>query len=738
MYLCMNINTYMNSVTVLTICNCIYFFLEQFKKYLQEIKQSNEEEELRLFKLIVFGPPRVGKSSLFSVLVGENPKENLDSTGILNRHLFKVAVTQDGTKSKWDIIEIEAEIARLKALLEEKKARAEETKSKAEKDELKKHKPETPSLETTKVESKMLEQYDQPGSWSNIKKYTSTLMVCYDSGGQTEFFDIMPALATNPTGYIMVFDMSKDLEKPSKQNIVIKGKEYPTQFEISSVEMMKGAIAGIQSHCKSESLLIVGTHLNDCLSVEQKHKHVDCLSTEQKLKDIDKMIFYKDIISDKAQRFVKKRQAGKNTQYVHPIDNLDNSTGKNCIAQEIHSAIEDMSENYKEHEKIPITWHLFQLEIQLQLESNPKHKYISLKTCIECAKRCGIDLEKCKIDKILEYFHKLGIMLYYGKTVKEVSVVFSPQWLFERLSDIIFLKYTCENYDIEADIKRGIIKRKTFHDIYQNDIDADGHLTIDQLLEVFVSQKIIASFSNDKDSFFVPAILNPASPDMKCIPTENCQKVYKTLYVKFDQQYFPRVVFCCLATHFMEKGWNIQDDYRYSDKMIFQAPRSNYYVGLFDNKTELAVEAYQEKKHVPVSEISYLISKFITDFCAFIHISSTFKFGFACNKASCTHLACVDLQYPYLTENYCEKCNRSDKLHCDEMVWLISSQDVCDIFEIGYPQVYNLYYYVCILSVFEIFVRHILAVWLVCAWFHEISFVCMFLFVCLPLIACVK
>ena len=84
--------------------------------------------------------------------------------------------------------------------------------------------------------------------------------------------------------------------------------------------------------------------------------------------------------------------------------------------------------------------------------------------------------------------------------------------------------------------------------------------------------------------------------------------------------------------------------------MIFQAPCSDYYVGLFDNKTELAVEAYQEKKDVPVSEISCLINKFMTHFCSDIHISSAFKFGFSCNKASCTHLACVDLQYPYLTK----------------------------------------------------------------------------------------
>ena len=630
---------------------------------------------LRLFKLIIFGPPRVGKSSLFQVLVDEEPKQVSHSTGVFNRQLFKVAVTQDGPEcsSKWDIIYIQNEIVRLQAVLEEKRKNAE----KVYKSEEKIKQESTPSLPPTKVENEMIKQYDQTGLLSTAKRYTTALMVCYDSGGQPEFFDIMPALATNPTGYIMVFDMSKDLDSPNEYKVVINDIEYSAQSKVSSIQMMKGAIAGIQSHCSNDQMLIVGTHLEEYLRAGKK------------LVDIDKYI-YESIVRNKVPSFVRKRKEGKQLRYVYPIDNLVKSDDRDCVAQEIRAAVEKMSANEYIPAEIPINWHLFQLEVQLQIESTPKKNCISRAACIEYAKQCGIDHKDSVIDEILEYFHSLGIILYYKKTVNDV--VFSPQWLFDRLSDIIFLKYSCKDwdYDVQENIAKGLIERKTFQQMYQDKIDTDGPLKIDQLLEIFVGQNILAKCPDNKEKFFVPALLNPAPLGMKHLPTEYGQKVYKTLYVKFDQQYFPRVIFCCLATHFMEKGWNIQDKYCYSDKMIFQDPHGEYFVCLLDNITELAVEMYNQKgERFPVTEISFLLNNFITNLCNEIHISSNFKFGFTCNQTKCMNFAFVKLQYPYLTKKYCEECCRHTKLHCDEMVWLISTEDVCNILEIKNPQVCN-------------------------------------------------
>ena len=98
------------------------FYIEQFREYLDQAKRNNETEELCLYKLVIFGPPRVGKSSLFEVLLGNIPKKYSESTGVCNRLMFKVAITKDatGSKSTWHKINIEDEISRLQSKLEEK------------------------------------------------------------------------------------------------------------------------------------------------------------------------------------------------------------------------------------------------------------------------------------------------------------------------------------------------------------------------------------------------------------------------------------------------------------------------------------------------------------------------------------------------------------------------------------------------------------------------------------------
>jgi len=88
---------------------------------------------LRLFKLIIFGPPNAGKSTLFKVLKlkdEEDLEKESNSTGVCNRQLFKVAITQQGaeSKSKWSEISTNEEISRLQSVLEEK-SKTEETES---------------------------------------------------------------------------------------------------------------------------------------------------------------------------------------------------------------------------------------------------------------------------------------------------------------------------------------------------------------------------------------------------------------------------------------------------------------------------------------------------------------------------------------------------------------------------------------------------------------------------------
>ena len=290
---------------------------------------------------------------------------------------------------------------------------------------------------------------------------------------------------------------------------------------------------------------------------------------------------------------------------------------------------------------------------------------------------------------MLSYFHELGIILYYKEAAKDV--VFSPQWLFDRITDIIFEKYNC-NFKALEDIKKGRIKKDFLVDIYQSKIDVNGPLTVDQLLQVFIDQNIMARFPEDEDLFFMPALLSPdpdrlvnvhsTLPESSPFLTECGKRSCERLYIKFENRYFPRGVFCSLATQFMRRGWFIQDSPRYNNILVFQLPHSaEEYIGLFDCQTNLAVEMYQENNKDPSispHKISELLYQFLKVFCKKIRFDSNFEFGFTCKRKGCNLFAAVQLKYPFLPEKSCKRCGKS-KLNYDELIWITSPKDLTDI-----------------------------------------------------------
>ena len=661
---------------------------EQFKKYLEKAKRDNETEKYSLYKLVIFGPPRVGKSSLFKVLLGETPKKNSESTGICDRLIFKVAITKDATgfKSTWHKIKIEDEIVRLHNKLKKKQefqnpekllavnfGRSEDT---------------VHSLEVVKTMNKL------PAKIQPHKEiyYTDTLMVCYDSGGQPEFFDVMPSLATNPTGYIMVVDMSKDLNEPIQNKVLMRDEEVTLPKNITCIDLLKNAISSLQSgsgHKLSNNLLVVGTHLDQCKNPEQN------------IPNLDQQI-YNNIMKGDAESLFRGRKKSKDkrridrTQIIHPIANLfectdsipqgvlTESKDRDSIAQEIRSAIEDMAKSDNILKELPINWLLFQLETQLKVAKG----YISQSICKEYAEKCNI--KENEIDAVLSYFHKLGIILYYKNCVRDI--VFSPQWLFNRISDIIFEKYNPRcSYKAMDNIKKGRIEKQFLVDLYQDHIDEP--LTIDHLLRIFENQCIMAQFPDNRNMFFMPALLDPdperfvnanlIMSESNLLLTVFGTRVFERLYVKFEEQYFPRSMFCSVATQFMKRKYSLQEKPLYNNILFFQIPHSNGFIGLFDCKTVMAIELYQKNdkdlSEVLPHDLCGLLYQFLTVSCEKIQINCNFKFGFTCKWNKCNHFAGVELKYPFLPEKNCKSCRSSSKLSYDELVWMTSPKEFIDI-----------------------------------------------------------
>ena len=631
---------------------------ETFKKLYYQAKHDLGIEKLQLYKLIIFGPPGVGKSSLFEVLLGNNPDPVRSSTGVLYRKLVqvKVAVTtlagQSKSKSSWHLVSIEDEILRLRSTIKRVIDKSKQAQVNLPPD-------------IVKSEMKVEERLFQPPTEVPADiEYASTLMACYDSGGQPEFFDVMPALMTIPTGNIMVFDLSKDMHLKIKPEYYEEGESSPLQHQAhyTTAELMKTAIANIQSYSKNVStdnsttpsesstnrLLVVGTHLDKCgKTVHEKL---------QKVNEIETMMC-NDVLAGGAIQMAYSDSDGR---IIHPISNTDHE-GRDEAAQKIRTAIECMSKYQKSYSQVPINWLLFQLEVQLTGKD-----YIGRDPCTEIAERCYI--RKNEVDYVLMYFHQLGILLHYKEVKGLRDIIFcNPQWLFDQLTELIKVKYNAPPL-IQQDISKGIFHKQRLFDIYSKKLDARGKLKFENLLELFTHLNIMSVLPNKPDQYFMPALLNPAPTDI-LLQEEYGVQVHDTMLVKFKKRYFPRGIFCCLVTHLAQTGWKIQVKHAYKNLIIFQII-PNHYVGLFDNINHVAVEihckkgSYLQGTHY---DVCGRLNGSLKKLCKMFQINCDFKFCFVCRD--CKNIAGV--KYPFSANCICKECQRSYQLNPDQLVWFM-------------------------------------------------------------------
>ena len=666
---------------------------KQFMKTYLQAKDDLGSERLKLLKVLIFGPPGAGKSTLLKVLL-EDTDVNLprESTGLFKQKLvqFKIAVERCGTESKsqWKVLSINDEIRRLQQIIE----RNLDAKFLLDDSELTmdmKVDDDDKSLDM-KVDEKILESAKDRESVSNCttpitqgdktitQEYyqtNNTLMICYDSGGQSEFFDVMPALTTSTTGNILVFDMSTDLHSKLDPDYYKKGKQWKSsgvQTHYSSIQLMKTALANIQSYSNYSSLcsnshviirpllnqlLVVGTHLDKCGST----KDDKC----KKMFDVEKMID-DNVIHDCSNISIVDRK--KSPNYIFPISCTNDDNDRDEAAQEIRTAIENM---YSVLNDIPINWLIFQYEIKLLGESDP----IVLRTkCTEIAMKCYIKEEQ--IDEILLFFHELGILLYYKDVENLEHVIFSnPQWLFDQLTNIIELKYN-PPHKAKKLICKGIFTKQILSEFNRENFNT-SNLKCEDLLNLFVSLNIMAILPDTSDEYFMPAFLD-AAPNTNSMLKPYGKRYFDILHIKYGDRFFPRGVFCCLiALSAKDKAWKIQFNTVYKDLVVFQIGHNKEYVILSDKINSISVEIYHDDRDMCLQNNHQILCcklfNNLIEVCSNLRLEKGFEFGFLCKNCQPLERICsVQLQNPFYPEAlYCKECNSSVEMSYNQLVWLI-------------------------------------------------------------------
>ena len=666
-----------------------------------------------MLKILFFGPPGAGKTTLLSVLLDLAIQSYRESTGVLDRKLvqFKVAVHVENAKSHWKIVKIKEEISRLRHIIEEKlkKRTLQNSNNKLSPDS-------QPDLEIDKefanIDDEVSDSENQDQSHSLQQQYitSNTLMACYDSGGQPEFFDVMPAFISATTGSIMVFDMSKDLHSPLDPEFYKKGQLQGSsniKTHYTGAQLLKTALANIQSYATqytscstvnsyfgSGALLVVGTHLDQCGDTEDKR----C----EKLRTAEEIIH--DVLRDCPGISATLRPRGR-TETIYPIaSKCDKETNETIrrrkeVAQEIRTAIESMSKMNISKE-VPISWLLFQYEIKLRYVP-----WIWRSECEQIAEKCFID--KSDVDVVLQFFHELGILLYYQDKEKNNEkekmlsrVIFSdPQWLFDELTKLIKVKYKSSCKAAEK-INKGFFLKEFLKEIYGEEFHrrTGGLLHYENIINVFVHLNIMARLPDTTEQYFMPALLNPFSNDISIDAAFGTQ-VLTTLYVKFRNGYFPRGIFCCLIALFIKKyeNWKLRPNAAYKDLIVFQIDSKKEYVILFDKIHYISVEIHHKEKLLQNNHqvICHTLYKNLKEVCNTINLNGDFMFGFLCKEPNCEKIAYIQMQYPCCPKTLlCSACEHKSTMTDDQLEWFVPPEVMDIIYKV------SSYIYMCVYTVY--------------------------------------
>ena len=675
---------------------CMYI-LENFKESYSRAINKLGSEELHLCKVVFFGPPGVGKSSLCRVLI-KIPESKRDSTGVFDLKLiqFKVEVTKDDTekRSVWNIVTLKKEIERLRRVIEGKlsKQKHPTEKQPAHPNKKQQKNPSKPSLENASLPNVEKEKNIHkvicrkvPDSLTSkqICKPSNIIIALYDSGGQPEFFDVMPLLHTLPTGNVMIFNMNEPLDAKINPELYENGHLVSTgkQTHYTNAELMKTALANIESSViKQASLLrnnvlVVGTHLDEYTNGKD--------NMEESLSQIDDKLS-KTVLSDSIRRtIVYYKRKGKEDRIVHPISNTTHNEAQDEVAQKIRTAIEGMSESTKLNMKteIPNSWLLFQYQIRLL--GKP---CVKLSECQKIAEKIIYMKEDIKI--VLRYFHDRGILLNY----KELDdVVFcDAQWLFEQLSTLIRVKY---NKSYGAEVKNGIVS-KTFMAktiFFSLEKDTNGVIKLDDLLKLFVSLNIMVKLPEEgskqwtEEKYFMPALLDSAPQNLSLSHFGN--KCQDTMYVMYKGTLFPRGMFCCIVALFTQhqRKFKIMEsnEYMYKNLIVFQDVNQNFLI-LCDKINYMTIDVHQQKQHNQynlLQEIHCELLQTLQNACEKMKINYHFEFGFACQEKICQQkyskesiiaIAVVELEHNFCPKVMCCKsCSKSVPLSYNQLLWFI-------------------------------------------------------------------
>ena len=326
-----------------------------------------------------------------------------------------------------------------------------------------------------------------------------------DSGGQPQFYDILPLVHRSHSLNMVVIRLNEELDEKPKVTFHSQGRnvyELPDKLQLTNrqfiIRMCQIASSCAKSGGPVSYVIVVGTH-KDKLGKDGDEKIKEM---NRELKSVYEQ--FKDVLIYKSE-----------DEIIFDINTMATGKEREQYTEELQNTISELCEK-REPQPVPLKWFAFQLDL------DNDEGIVRMPKCYKSGKALGMNEKDVK--NALMYFDRAALLMYFPDDIPDL-VLTKVDPLIDKLSDLVKASFVRPKLTLQFQCERlrnkGLFNKLFLSELFRN---VPKHiLGNDEFLKLLECLKIIVKLEGEE--FFLPSALSFQEPSskvcefqMSCIP----------------------------------------------------------------------------------------------------------------------------------------------------------------------------------------------------------------------------
>ena len=371
-----------------------------------------------------------------------------------------------------------------------------------------------------------------------------------DSGGQPQFTDLLQMFVRDNSLYIIVMKATESLHDKPAFFYSVDGKPVraPNDLTMTNLEIIEKSVRSIVAAPRDKTAVETSRSADNKSSNSERMfvilaTHIDKLQSEDldaRLKEYNKEILER--LDKFRDHFIFYEY--ESNELIFPVNNLCEEPDRQNKAAEIRNCLMPQSDKMSFNKKIPIRWYIF--DILMKREALKKtHGMISFESCEVIGNEC--DMNPKMVKDCLKYLDSMRLCIYYSEVLPKM-VFKNPQFLVDCLSKIVRVSFA---KDLQKTLPEGA-KSRSENGVFDESLLDNLGLTFipdlfskSDLLKLLKHFNVISPIKADDDTgtsqYFMPILLPPehlTKEQKDCLEEKN-----DPLHITFKDKIFPKVSF---------------------------------------------------------------------------------------------------------------------------------------------------------------------------------------------------